>query len=71
MQYTIDRIEEGIAVCERSDGMRLHVLFSALPDGTREGSILTFDNGHWTLLADETARVRQELFDLQESLFDE
>lgn len=71
MQYAIDRIEEGVAVCERADGSALHVRAAALPEGAGEGSILSFEDGQWTLLQDETDAVRHELFLLQESLFDE
>lgn len=69
--YSIDRITEGIAVCESEDGEALHVRADTLPDGVCEGSLLSFSDGQWTLLEDETARVRHELFALQESLFDE
>lgn len=71
MRYAVDRIEEGVAVCEREDGASVHVLASRLPAGTREGSLLSFADGTWTLLEEETDRVRHELFSLQESLFDE
>ena len=65
MQYTIDRIEEGLAVCEGADGSSLHVRAAALPEGAREGSILSFADGQWMLLQEETDRVREELFLLQ------
>ena len=70
-QYSVDRIEEGIAVCESAEGETLHVRQTTLPDGVREGSLLTFADGQWTLCEEETARARHELFLLQESLFDE
>ena len=70
-KYALDRIEEGIAVCESEAGETLHVRVGMLPDGVREGSLLSFADGQWTLLEAETAQVRHELFMLQESLFDE
>ena len=70
-KYAVDRIEEGVAVCESGDGEVLHVRVRTLPDGVREGSLLSFANGQWTLLEAETAEVRHELFMMQESLFDE
>ena len=70
-KYALDRIEEGIAVCESEKGEMLHVRAGTLPDGVREGSLLSFADGQWTLLEEETAQVRHELFLLQESLFDE
>ena len=68
--FSLDRIEEGIAVCESEDGEVLHVRAQSLPTGVREGSLLSFSDGQWTLLEAQTDRVRQKLFQLQESLFD-
>ena len=69
--YSIDRIEEGIAVCSSEQGETLRVRAETLPDGVCEGSLLSFSDGQWTLLAAETAHARHEMFLLQESLFDE
>ncbi len=70
-KYSIDRIEEGIAVCEGADGSSLRVRLAQLPDGAREGSVLSLQDGQWTLLQDETDAAREELFLFAESLFEE
>ena len=69
--YSIDRIEEGIAVCESAEGETVRVRAETLPDGAKEGSLVSFSDGQWTLLEDETAKARHEMFLLSESLFDE
>ena len=60
-KYALDRIEEDIAVCESEAGETLHVRACRLPDGVREGSLLSFADGQWTLLEEETAQMRHEL----------
>ena len=71
MEYSIDRIEEGVAVCESARGEVLHVRAETLPGDAREGSMVSFMNGAWTVLHAQTETVRHELFLMQESLFDE
>ena len=40
MKYSIDRIEENIAVCEGDDGNVLKLKLDELPRGTRERDII-------------------------------
>lgn len=70
VKVSIDRIEDGIAVCITENGGRVLALVSRLPEGAAEGSVLRLENGSWTLCTEETERIRNELFALQESLFD-
>ena len=70
VKVSIDRVEDGIAVCITENGGRVLALVSRLPEGAAEGSVLRLENGSWTLCAEETERIRKELFALQESLFD-
>ncbi len=69
MQYTVDRIEEGIAVCEDSGGNSVRIQISFLPENVREGDILSVDNSGFVILSDETARRRKEIFNKQNSIF--
>lgn len=69
--FSIDRFEASLAVLERQDGTLLHVLRSFLPSDAREGDCISFKAGRWTICAEQTEEVREEFFDLQESLFDE
>ncbi|HEX8455174.1 MAG TPA: DUF3006 domain-containing protein [Longimicrobium sp.] len=41
--WTVDSIEEGIAAVQQDDGPLLHVPASLLPDGTREGDVVTIE----------------------------
>ncbi|HBG10788.1 MAG TPA: DUF3006 domain-containing protein [Clostridium sp.] len=59
MKYTIDRISEIIVICEDENGDMVKVQASALPEGVREGDILTEADGTWTLELEETERRRQ------------
>ena len=53
----VDRIVDGLAVCERDDGSYVYIAVAQLPAGAREGSVLVLVNGTWVLdLAAEQAR---------------
>jgi hypothetical protein len=41
--WTVDSIEEGIAAVHEDDGRLLHVPAWLLPDGTREGDVVTIE----------------------------
>ena len=41
--WTVDSIEEGIAAVHAEDGRLLHVPSWLLPDGTREGDVVTIE----------------------------
>lgn len=71
MKYSVDRVEEGLAVLVGDDGETLVVELSLLPEGTDEGSVLDGDpeNGFTTDI-DEQIKRRKENFDLLNSLFD-
>jgi len=69
MRYIIDRIEGGLAVCEKEDGSLENISLRALPRGVREGSVLISDNGAWTLDLQAENERRKRLFAKQEGLF--
>ena len=59
MTVTIDRFEDGHAVCLRRGGRELRLDVSALPNNIREGSILRFDGSRWTACpVTESIRLR-------------
>lgn len=71
-KYIVDRIESGIAVCENDDGEMINIPFEKLPKGTKEGSIIIVDNnGIMKLDKDLEKKRKSELFNLQNTLFDE
>ena len=52
--YRLDRIEDGIASVENSDGAMLYVSASRLPENAAEGVCLTFEKGRFHLAPEET-----------------
>ena len=57
MIYTVDRIEEGLAVCE-DEQKQMHTFpLSQLPEGTSEGDVLIYEEGHFLL--DEAAKEQR------------
>jgi len=66
----IDRIESGIAVCEREDGSRCEIELVFLPRGAKEGSVIRVDDDGTAALdtAAEDER-RKRLLELQNKLF--
>ena len=69
--FSIDSIESGIARLVPEEGASVHILAQKLPQDAAAGDRVAFRGGKWTVLAEETDALRAELFDLQESLFDE
>lgn len=54
----IDRIEEGIALCEGENGER--VSLAVFPFGAKEGDVLTQTDSGWQVDAAETEKRRQQ-----------
>ena len=61
MPWTIDRIEGGVAVCEDADGARKEILITDLPEGAREGDVLTEENGVITVDEEQTLARRNRI----------
>lgn len=60
MKYTIDRIENGIAVLEGEDGVMLEVPVQLLPQGLGEGSALEKQRDAWIPADNSEDRARIE-----------
>ena len=70
MYISIDRIVNGIAVCEREDLSTFEVPVAKLPNEAKEGSVLFVDeNGNYVIDNEEENRRRQHILDLQSRLF--
>ena len=70
MYISIDRIVNGIAVCEREDLSTFEVPVAKLPNEAKEGSVLIIDeNGNYVIDNEEENRRRQRILDLQSRLF--
>ena len=57
----IDRFEDGFAVCEREDLSHVNVDVRLLPDGAKEGSVIDFSDGVYTIDEAETLQRRREM----------
>lgn len=65
----VDRFEGSFAVCEQEDGSMVDVDMKLLPEGTREGDVLKFDDGIYTVDAAATADRAQRIRSLMDELW--
>lgn len=68
MQRTIDRIEDGAAVCFGSDGMTTLVPMSSLPEDAREGDVIEEVGGRYIIRREDTDRRRETVSRLLEKI---
>ena len=71
MKLIIDRITDGIAVCETEEQTFVKLPIELLPNGSKEGSVLLFQEGCFILQPEEEAERRRQMFELQSSLFEQ
>ena len=69
LKYSIDRIEEGFAVCEDENGKMTNIEISALPEDAREGDIISIENGEALILKDETEERRKRIQQKRKDIF--
>lgn len=69
MKYSIDRIEENIALCEDDDGNVLKLSVDELPQEIREGDIIEKTENGFVIDADETQLRRKKMAELQRNIF--
>lgn len=62
MRYTVDRINEGIAVLEAEDGSHISINIDQLPLTIREGSSVISENGVFSHDAEFENERRKKLF---------
>lgn len=72
MEYlSIDRIEEGIAVCEAEDRSLYRIPLTEIAGSPREGDVICLHDGVWQVSPEETARRREAVLRLQRQLFED
>lgn len=70
-KYSVDRIENGLAVIEYGNE-RINISVLSLPSGVREGDILIrHSDGSFAVDRKETERLKREYNKIQNSIFDE
>jgi len=71
MTYVIDRIEGGIAICERLGGSEnIEIEVSSLPKKANEGSVIVKTDDGFAVDVDATERRKAEMSDRLNRLFD-
>lgn len=69
MKLIVDRIEDGVAVCEKEDLTRVEISASDLPENCREGSVLqVLEDGKIILDTETENERRKKLFNLTKML---
>lgn len=68
LKYSVDRIEENFAVCEDEDGKFINIQLSDLPEGVREGDLISLENSVAVILKDETEARRKKLAALRKEI---
>ena len=61
MKYIIDRLEEGLAICETELRKCISVPVSHLPKEVKEGDVLREEEGRFFLDSEETDKRRREV----------
>lgn len=69
MRLIVDRIEEGLAVLEKEDMTRIHINLSELPEGAKEGSVLSYDGTIYILDTEEEERRRKRILEMQNMIY--
>lgn len=68
MKYSVDRIEEGFAVCEDENGKLINIEKEKLPQNLSEGDIFLIKNGEAVILKEETQERRRLLAEKRKAI---
>ena len=69
MKYSIDRIEEKIAICEDDNGNILKLTLDELPQNIHEGDIIERTENGFAIDTGETQIHRKKMAELQKNCF--
>ena len=69
MKYSVERIEENIALCEDDLGKTIKLRLDELPENIREGEIIVRTENGYTIDTDETSVRRKKMAEMQKRLF--
>ena len=62
MTFYVDRFEGILAVVQREDGVPGFIFRKELPEGTREGSVLVYEDGTYRLDEEKEKARRRAMF---------
>ena len=67
----VDRIEGDIAVCEnRSNGVMINIQLSKLPPETKEGTVIKYFDGKYSLDSEEQDNIENRIKDKMDDLWE-
>ena len=69
MRYSVERIEENVALCEDDLGETVKLRLEELPENIREGDIIVRTENGYTIDSDETSVRRKKMAEMQKKLF--
>ena len=69
MKYSVERIEENVALCEDDLGKTVKLRLDELPENIREGDINVRTENGYTIDSDETSVRRKKMAEMQKKLF--
>lgn len=70
IRYIVDRLEDGLAVCETEDRKKAVFPLKDLPDSLREGDVLNELDGIFSRDEEETSRRRSQMKERLMGLFE-
>ena len=70
MKLVIDRFEGDYAVCEKENREMINILKLELPPEVKEGSVLIFDNGKFTIDINDTNNLESEIDSLMSDIWE-
>lgn len=71
MRYIIDHFEENFAVCEDESGELIDIERKKIPNKAQEGDVLLLKNGKYVLDKKQTEKMRKEIEDLMDELWED
>ncbi|MBQ2758429.1 MAG: DUF3006 domain-containing protein [Clostridia bacterium] len=69
MKYTVERIEDNIAVLEDEQGKFVEVASFLLPENTKSGNVLLFENERYSLINAVDEERQKRILDKYQKLF--
>lgn len=69
MKYSVERIEENVALCEDDLGKTVKLRLEELPENIHEGDIIVRTENGYTIDTDETSVRRKKMAEMQKKLF--
>ena len=71
-EYTIDRFENDIAICEDRDTKEMvNIQKKELPEGIKEGSILTYRDGKYSINIEKGKKVSDRIKEKMDKLWND